>query len=127
MTPVTEEARPAERHARESTSTEILRWRAGNAPRAETDNVAREEPLEILVDGRSVAVTMRTPGHDKELAAGFLISEGLIRKRGDLRKIAHDRGCEVEHGENILNIFLAPEVEIDFKRLTRHVFASSSC
>ena len=127
MTPVTETTGPARQHARESASTEILRWRAGNAPRAEMDDVAREEPLEIRVDGRSVAVTMRTPGHDKELAAGFLLSEGLILKKGDLREIAHDRGCEVEHGENILNIFLSPEVEIDFKRLTRHVFASSSC
>lgn len=127
MTPVTGKARPAQRHASESASAEILRLRAGNAPRADTDNLAREEPLEIRVDGRSVAVTMRTPGHDKELAAGFLLSEGLIRNRGDLRKIAHDRGCEVDHGENILNIFLSPEVEIDFKRLTRHVFANSSC
>src|SRR3954464_7438889 len=42
------------------------------------DEVAREEPLEIRVDGRPLAVTMRTPGHDEELALGFLLGEGLI-------------------------------------------------
>ena len=66
----------------ESATTEILRCRASHAPVVETDHLAREEPLEIRVDGRSVAVTMRTPGHDKELAAGFLLSEGIIHGNG---------------------------------------------
>ncbi len=68
---------------------------------------------------------MRTPGHDRELAAGFLLTEGLIEKREEIIEIAP---C-LESGapENTLNVFLAPAVEIDFDRLTRHVFASSSC
>ena len=97
----------------------------GHRPKPQADALAREEPLEIRVRGRSVAVTMRTPGNDRELAAGFLLSEGLIRKRADILEIAPCRESSVP--ENTLNIFLAPAVEVDFDQLTRHVFASSSC
>ena len=89
------------------------------------DSVAREEPLEIRVRGQSVAVTMRTPGHDEELAAGFLLSEGLLRTRADVVEIAPC--AQAEARGNTLNVFLAPTVEFDPARLTRHVFASSSC
>jgi FdhD protein len=93
--------------------------------RARSDALAREEPLEIRVRGRSVAVTMRTPGHDKELAAGFLLTEGIVRSRADIVEIAP---ClEGDAPENTLNIFLAPAVQVDFEQLTRHVFATSSC
>ena len=51
---------------------------------AREDDVAAEEPLEIRVAGRGLAVTMRTPGHDRELAAGFLLTEGVVREPGDL-------------------------------------------
>jgi FdhD protein len=54
----------------------------------ETDQVVVEEPLEILVNGRNLSVTMRTPGHDEELAAGFLLTEGIIRGAGQIRSIA---------------------------------------
>ena len=117
--------KPADRSA-ESSATEIVRWKAGRATPL-TDQVAREEPLEIRVRGRSVAVTMRTPGHDAELAAGFLLTEGLIKKRGDVVEIAHCRQGEAANYENTLNIFLSPSVQVDFDQLTRHVFASSSC
>ena len=67
---------------------------------------------------------MRTPGHDDELAAGFLLTEGLVRRRADIAKIqAYPRNA----AGNVVNVFLAPEVTVDFARLTRHVFASSSC
>lgn len=90
-----------------------------------TDTLVREEPLEIRVRGRSVAVTMRTPGHDRELAAGFLLTEGIIRNPGDLIDVVP---ClESDQPDNTLNVFLAPSVTVDFERLTRHVFASSSC
>ncbi|HEX3798343.1 MAG TPA: formate dehydrogenase accessory sulfurtransferase FdhD [Verrucomicrobiae bacterium] len=99
--------------------------RAGAAKRK--DFLAREEPLEIRVRGKSVAVTMRTPGHDAELAAGFLLSEGVIRERGDVVEIAPCATASAGDAENILNVFLAPAIELDLARLARHVFASSSC
>ncbi len=81
--------------------------------------------MEIRVRGRSVAVTMRTPGHDGELAAGFLLTEGIIHRIEEVVEIAP---ClEGTTPENIINVFLAPTVDVDFQQLTRHVFASSSC
>jgi FdhD protein len=88
------------------------------------DELAREEPLEIRVRGRAVSVTMRTPGNDDELAAGFLVSEGLLRTKADVLRI---EPCDRNEDGNLLNVVLAPEVHVDFDRLTRHVFASSSC
>lgn len=111
----------------ETAATEILRCHTGEAPVARTDDLAREEPLEIRVGGRNVAVTMRTPGHDKELAAGFLLSEGIIHDRGEIADIVDCEGCEVSGFRNTLDVLLAPGVNVDFERLTRHVFASSSC
>jgi FdhD protein len=76
------------------------------------------------VRGQAIAVTMRTPGHDEELAAGFLLTEGILKQRADVIEIAP---CQVEGADNILNVFLAPEVPLDLERLTRHVFSGSSC
>jgi FdhD protein len=67
---------------------------------------------------------MRTPGHDAELAAGFLLTEGIIHGPKDVLSIEH---CNRNEEGNVLNVLLAPEVPVDFQRLTRHVFASSSC
>src|SRR5438094_9504006 len=61
-------------------SAEILAWRAGALAKRQSDFLADEEPLEIRVRGRSVAVTMRSPGHDEELAAGPLLTAGLLRR-----------------------------------------------
>lgn len=109
----------------EAVSIEVLRCESGKEPRQQTDTVVREEPLEIRVRGKSIAVTMRTPGHDHELAAGFLLSEGVISRRDEIIEIGP---ClESDSPENTLNVFLSPSVEIDIARLTRHVFASSSC
>ncbi len=101
----------------------IVRW-DGEVARELPDEVAREEPLEIRVDGRAVSVTMRTPGHDAELAAGFLLTEGIIRRRSDVVSI---RSCPRKGGSNALDVRLDPDLAVDFKHLTRHVFASSSC
>jgi FdhD protein len=109
----------------ETVKIEILRCESGKRPQRQIDALAREDPLEIRVRGKSVAVTMRTPGHDPELTAGFLVSEGIITNRNEIIEIAP---ClESDSPENTLNVFLAPSVQIDFARLTRHVFASSSC
>src|SRR5205823_2575747 len=102
---------------------DVLRWE-NEAFRQIDDELAQEEPLEIRVRGRAVSVTMRTPGHDAELAAGFLLSEGIIRSRDDVLKI---EPCDLNEEENLINVLLAPEVAVDFAQLTRHVFASSSC
>lgn len=109
---------------RETQSKTIIRWQRNGTPQAHADDLANEEPLEIRVGDRSISVTMRTPGHDDELAAGFLLSEGLIRARGDLATIAPARA---EPTCNVINVGLAPGVTLDVDQLTRHVFASSSC
>src|SRR6188508_2000308 len=64
----------------------ILRWTDGSFQET-TDELSEEEPLEIRVRGRAVSITMRTSGHDDELAAGFLLTEGVIRNRADILKI----------------------------------------
>ncbi len=94
----------------------------------ERDDLAVEEPLEIRVEGRAVAVTMRTPGHDEELAAGFLLTEGVVARREDIVAIAPakpKRGGVAE--PNIIDVKLARPEAVDFARLTRHVFTASSC
>jgi FdhD protein len=102
----------------------IRRWRSGHRTELFVDELTAEEPLEIQIETRPVVVTMRTPGHDEELAAGFLISEGLIRRQSDVKKIQRDPRSRTG---NVLQVFLQPEVRVDFARLTRHVYASSSC
>ena len=103
---------------------QIWRWQKGSALGAASDELAPEEPLEIRVDTRSVSITMRTPGHDDELAAGFLFSEGLLHSSEQILNIApYPRN----KSGNVIDVFLQPEVKVDFARLTRHVFASSSC
>ena len=109
-----------------STSERRQAWRfeAGSPLRETGDDLAAEEPLEIRVRGRSVAITMRTPDHDDELAAGFLLTEGFINSPADVVRIEH---CASDEQDNVVNVTLAPEVAVDFERLTRHVFTSSSC
>jgi FdhD protein len=82
---------------------------------AEADAVAVEEPLEIRIDGRSVAVTMRTPGHDEELALGFCLSEGL---RPEGARLTDDLAANVVEVD-------APG--LDAARLARSFYTSSSC
>lgn len=104
----------------------VQRRRTSVATADERDDLAVEEPLEIRVEGRPVVVTMRTPGHDEELAAGFLITEGVIVRRSDLKSIS----SVITKGRaepNILDVKLARPESVDFARLTRHVFTTSSC
>jgi FdhD protein len=111
-------------------SKPIVRIDAGHESCPADDMLAVEEPLEIRVGGRSVAVVMRTPGHDRELAAGFLVTEGLLKRRDDLLDLVRCTTAQPagdESAENILDVVLAPGVVPDVERLTRHVFTSSSC
>ncbi len=110
---------------------------AAGAARDVADVLAVEEPLEIRVGGRSVAVVMRTPGHDRELAAGFLVTEGMLRRREEVvdmvycamrrEGVAPNEAGVGEKRENVLDVLLAPGVAVDWARLTRNVFTSSSC
>jgi FdhD protein len=94
------------------------------------DAVAVEAPLEIRVEGRPVAVAMRTPGHDRELAAGFLLSEGVIAAPGDVFEIStcpsRQPGADGA-GASTVDVLMARPEAVDFDRLTRHVFTASSC
>ena len=111
-----------------SETAEIIRFHSldGRTERVE-DFVSAEQPLEIRVRGQSVAITMRTPGHDRELAAGFAISEGIINHPAQLLEVDHCRREESEHPENIVNLYLDADASYDLEKLSRHVFASSSC
>jgi FdhD protein len=97
------------------------------------DHLAAEEPLEIrMVAGgrrRTVAVTMRTPGHDFELAAGFLFAEGVVRARDAIRRLTYcvDAATDPEQRYNIVNVELATPVLPDLPGLDRHFFTTSAC
>jgi FdhD protein len=97
---------------------------------ARTDPVSVEEPLEIRAEGPrqaavQIAVTMRTPGHEAELAAGFLFTEGLVRSAGDLLR-PPVRELPVEGGaNNVVTVRLA--APFDAERLKRNFYATSSC
>jgi FdhD protein len=117
------------------TPTERIRvteLRAGNSVERE-DEAAGEEPLEIRVEPAAgsqrvrLAVTMRTPGSDFELAAGFLFSEGLLRGPDDVRQIAYCTDADEPQQFNIVNVGLAPGVPFDPERYRRNVYTTSSC
>lgn len=103
----------------------------------ETDLIAAEEPLEIRVEGKSIAVVMRTPGEDRELAAGFLLTEGMIRTLDDVKDIRHRPHCWstdrsstaalVRSEGNVIDVWLKNPASLDLQKLSRHVFTSSSC
>jgi FdhD protein len=90
-----------------------------------TDEVAIEEPLEIRIGGAAVATTMRTPGNDVELVAGFLLSEGIIRTRSDITTIGP---CVLPASlGNIMNVELAPGAKLQPAAMQRFGTISSSC
>ena len=90
------------------------------------DSVAVERPLEIRVDGRPLAVTLRTPGHDVELALGFLAGEGLIRRRADVAA-AEPRTASCDDQPDTIEIRLGPGVRFDWTKLERHFAATAAC
>jgi FdhD protein len=128
----------------------------GSALSQDRDFLAAEEPLEIRVEGHNIAIVMRTPGEDRELAAGFLVTEGLVHTAGDLVDVRHQDHClfpardrsgrrmdtsetvpgkeasraglEMSRSDgNVINVRLKNPEAMDLKKLTRHVFTSSSC
>src|SRR5215831_5897124 len=94
----------------------VIRWR-GAASQSVTDELVVEEPLEIRVrasDGatETLAVILRTPGHDEELAAGFLFSEGLLRERGELAILAPGTDPDGLPSDNVRDVVSAPDIDL---------------
>src|SRR5947209_18338816 len=95
----------------------VVRVRGG-ARAEEADRAATEEPLEIRLHDRPFAVVMRTPGADRELAAGFLLSERVLRTPEDLGTVEHCTDPGAEHPENIVNVRLADEAVANLARIS---------
>jgi len=112
----------------------MTRYRRGVAQSA-SDLITVEEPLEIRVvvetagrrERHVLAVTMRTPGEDPELAAGFLVSEGVISAAEDIWRIEHCHDGPESTDDNTVDVFLAPSVDFDVAQLSRMIITSSAC
>ncbi|MDC0276267.1 formate dehydrogenase accessory sulfurtransferase FdhD, partial [Verrucomicrobiales bacterium] len=107
--------------------TLLDRFKAGKGFAAVEDFVAAEEPLEIRIEDRSIAVMMRTPGHDDELTAGFLLTESVIKSGDEIFEISACPDVDPEGIGNTIQAKLPPGHSVDLESLTRHVFTSSSC
>jgi len=107
----------------------VTRVIVGQNPARREDVLAVEEPLEIRVGGRALAITMRTPGHDVDLAAGFLVSEGVISAADEVMAARYCAGATVEglNTYNVLDVTLAPGVAPPDPSLERNFFTTSSC
>lgn len=111
------------------TRVAVRRFGNGLATDSE-DQVAIEAPLEVRLrlpgqSARSVSITLRTPGHDDELALGFLLGEGLIQSASDVSAVALGQ-ADGQKGD-VVEVGLAEGLEPDIDRLTRHFYATSSC
>jgi FdhD protein len=106
----------------------VLRLSA-DGERTRPDSIAVEEPLELRVDGRPLAVTMRTPGHDVELAHGFLHTEGVIGSVDDIRdaRYCDSRDDEGRNTYNVLDLGLSPGVPAPEVGVERNFYTTSSC
>ena len=92
------------------------------------DLLAIEEPLEIRVGDKTISITMRTPGHDFELAAGFLFTEGILQSSHQIHCIRRSAANgNPRPAGNSVTVELNPGVEVDFERLERHFYTTSSC
>jgi FdhD protein len=93
------------------------------------DTLAAEEPLEIRLGGAALTVTMRTPGHDIELAHGFLLTEGVITNLEDVHNARYCAGAEADgvNTYNVLDLQLAPGVAPPDTSVTRNFYTTSSC
>jgi FdhD protein len=105
--------------------TGVQEWREGEL-RSIDDYLVGEEPLEIRIGDAALSVTMRTPGHDLELATGFLFTEGLIRESSQIASVQHEAD-DRQNGANRVRVDLAPGVTLDSEALRRNFYAASSC
>ena len=105
-----------------------LRYSKGEPGWAEfRDEIAVEEPVELWINGQNVAVFMRTPGNDEELAAGFLLSEGIIQCTEDIQHIAATKFCVHDKEENLIAVELGSAIKVDPGCFSRNLVISSSC
>ncbi|OYD06771.1 formate dehydrogenase accessory sulfurtransferase FdhD [Paludifilum halophilum] len=120
---------------RKRTSKRRVQQVRSHSIRIRQDALAVEEPMEIrlsfpeLDEPFPVAVTMRTPGNDFELAAGFLLTEGILSSADEVHSITYCRDPQTDGRQqyNIVNIRLRPGISVDRNRLQRHFFTNSSC
>jgi FdhD protein len=104
---------------------QIIRRRMDGALEYQHDELTIEEPLEVRIGDKTVATTMRTPGHDEELAAGFLFSEAIVRKRDDIKDLS--RPAAARNQGNIIVVRVARNVKIKTSAARRFGTISSSC
>jgi FdhD protein len=112
---------PAMKHARSVEITQVVEWNAGITRRVE-DYLATEEPLELQIGRKPLVVTMRTPGNDEELAAGFLLTEGIIEQRSQLAVITIP-----PRARNLVRVKLARGTLTPQSLSRRYFAANSSC
>jgi FdhD protein len=106
----------------------VVRLAAGRSATRRPDALAVEEPMELQVGGRPLAVTMRTPGHDVELAPGFLLTEGVITGAGELAAARYcDSSGDTATTYNVLDVSLAPGVAPPEAGVERNFYTTSSC
>lgn len=106
--------------------TKVSEWDDGHFHRKD-DYLAAEEPLEIRVGAEPLSVTMRTPGHDLELAAGFLFTEGIVHSPDQIVSLQPGVSADNPNVGNLVQAELLPEAIPDFSKMQRHFFAASSC
>ncbi len=104
---------------------QIIRRKQDGSLEFHHDDLTVEEPLEIRIGRKTLATTMRTPGHDEELAAGFAVSEGVLRAREQID--AFSRPKNSPNGENIITIEVARNVKVNLASAARLGTISTSC
>ncbi|WP_412076163.1 formate dehydrogenase accessory sulfurtransferase FdhD [Streptomyces xanthophaeus] len=106
----------------------VVRIRNGTAG-IRPDTLVAEEPLEIRLNGKPLAITMRTPGDDFALAVGFLVSEGVLGSASDVRAVTYCEGADEDgvNTYNVVNVQLAAGVPVPDITLERNVYTTSSC
>ncbi|MFJ9038335.1 formate dehydrogenase accessory sulfurtransferase FdhD [Streptomyces sp. NPDC102406] len=106
----------------------VIRIRDGRVS-TRPDTLVAEEPLEIRLNGKPLAITMRTPGDDFALAAGFLVSEGVLGGADDLQTIVYCAGATADGSNtyNVVDVSTAPGVVLPDITLERNVYTTSSC
>ena len=109
-------------------TVQVERHRAtSELPVVDVDELAAEEPLEIRVEGQSVAITMRTPGHDLDLVTGFLLTEGVIDDHDDIRAMAHVDDPADPRGNTVDTVLSEGVPTARARSADRSFYASSSC